>query len=336
MGDVQVAEATAPEVAGFTSRGARAIALTVYLTVLLAWIWKVGVPTDTLQIFVWIWAAAIAWNVQAPKRHHLGFVRDWWLPLVVLLVYLYSRGFADEIGLFSVHFTSPIAIDRWLFDGALPSQYLQDRWCGDTCNYYVPPRWYDVALTAVYYSHFLVAPTVAFVLWLRNRATWIHFMRRYLTINIVGLIGYITVPMAPPWMASDFGLIDGGVARLTGRGWSEIGLGGFHQALADVGNPTAAMPSLHAGIAALVAMYAVQRLRSPWRWLLLAYPLVMSLMLVYYGEHYVIDLIAGWLVAIAVLAGCSAWERLFGRQGTDQLQDAVPSQRLADADNRST
>jgi len=321
MGDMPVAalEARRDDI---TTRRARAVAVGLYLVIFLAWVIKIGIPTDSLLIFGWIWAATVAWNIQAPRRQHLEFVRDWWIPLAVLLVYLYSRGSADEVGLFSVHFTPPIEIDRWLFGGALPTQYLQDRWCGTECSYAVPPNWYDVTFTAWYYSHFLVAPTVAVVLWLRNRDSWLRFMRPYLAINVVGLIGYITVPTAPPWMASEEGLIPGGVRRLTGRGFAEIGLGGFHQQLANTGNPVAAMPSLHAGIGALVVMYGVYRLRTWWRWLLLAYPVIMSTMLVYYGEHYVIDILAGWAAAGLVLVGSHVWETRFNRIPDDEHQTA--------------
>jgi membrane-associated phospholipid phosphatase len=72
------------------------------------------------------------------------------------------------------------------------------------------------------------------------------------------------------------------------------------------------MPSLHAGISFLVALYAIQRLRSRWRWALVAYPLTMSFALVYDGEHYVIDILAGVALALAVLAACSFWERSRG------------------------
>ena len=72
------------------------------------------------------------------------------------------------------------------------------------------------------------------------------------------------------------------------------------------------MPSLHAGIAFMVAIYGIQKLRTPWRFLLVAYPLTMSFALVYYGEHYVIDVIAGALFAVAVLAVCSFYERSRG------------------------
>ena len=92
-------------------------------------------------------------------------------------------------------------------------------------------------------------------------------------------------------------------------GWADIGLSRVNVILDGVGNPVAAMPSLHAGIALMVAVYAVQRLRSPYRWLLLVYPMLMALALVDFGEHYVIDILAGWLLAGIVLIGCHRWER---------------------------
>jgi membrane-associated phospholipid phosphatase len=37
-----------------------------------------------------------------------------------------------------------------------------------------------------------------------------------------------------------------------------------------------------------------------WRWLLPLYPLAMAFSLVYMGEHYVIDILLGWLYAVVV------------------------------------
>ena len=67
---------------------------------------------------------------------------------------------------------------------------------------------------------------------------------------------------------------------------------------------------VHFPIAFLVAAYAIIRLRAWWRWLLVLYPVAMGVALVYNAEHYVIDVLAGWLVAVLVLVGCSLWERL--------------------------
>ena len=101
----------------------------------------------------------------------------------------------------------------------------------------------------------------------------------------------------------------GAVTRITGRGWSGIGLDRIDVILMGVGNPVAAMPSLHAGVSFLIALNGVHRLRTRWRWLLVAYPLSMSTALVYYAEHYVVDVLAGALLACLVLVATSRWER---------------------------
>jgi membrane-associated phospholipid phosphatase len=134
-------------------------------------------------------------------------------------------------------------------------------------------------------------------------------MRRYVAINFGALVCYILYPMAPPWMASEQGYVHGAIPRLTSRGWRDLGLDRFNLILQGVGNPVAAMPSLHAGITFLVAMYGIWRLRSPLRYLLVLYPVAMSTTLVYYGEHYVVDVLAGAVLAALVMVGCGMWER---------------------------
>ncbi len=295
-----------------TRAWARTAALLLYATALLLWISGFGVPSDAVQIFAWLWFATIAWNVEAPPRQHLGFLRDWWVPMAALIVYFYSRGLADEVFGMPVHIGMPITVDSWLFAGDLPSYWLQERLCGSPCVKSSEPRWYDLFFAVVYTTHFVAGLTLAMVLWLRSRGEWKKWMRRYVGANLTALVIYVIYPMAPPWMASEEGYLTHEVMRITHRGWEEVGLGRFHLVLTGVGNPVAAMPSLHAGIAFLIALYGIQRFAHPSRWLLLAYPLVMSLGLVYFGEHYVIDIVAGALLAAAVLAACTWWERSRG------------------------
>jgi membrane-associated phospholipid phosphatase len=311
MGEAAVSQAVDQQVAApvVTTRRARMIAMITYVVVLAAYSKLVGLPADLIQVTLWMWLGTIAWNIQAPWRAHLVFLRDWWPAIAVLQVYVYSRGITSHLGL-PVHITEPIHVDDWLGGGTLPTQRLQESLCGDPCARSIPARWYDGGLTIVYYTHFIAAPLVALVLYLRNRLSWISFMRRYVALFLAGLFFYITYPMAPPWMASEDGYVDGDtVIRLTGRGWSVIGLEHFQQVLSRLGNPVAAMPSLHAAVAALIAFYAVARLRSPWRFVLLVYPVAMGFMLVYYGEHYVIDIIAGWALAAFIMWACANWER---------------------------
>ena len=149
---------------------------------------------------------------------------------------------------------------------------------------------------------------------MRKREEWLKWMRRYVTINFGALVIYVLYPMAPPWLAAEKGYIDAPLVRITGRGWHDLGLGRFDLVLQGVGNPVAAMPSLHAGITFLVAMYGIWRLRTPLRWLLVLYPIAMSTALVYYGEHYVVDVLAGGFLAAVVMVACGLWERRRARQ----------------------
>lgn len=290
----------------------RLVAMLVYTAALAAWVVVVGLPNDPIGVFLWFWAAGVAWNIDAPRAYHLRFPSDWWPVLVALTVYWFTRGLADEIGM-PVHVTEPIAADQWLnglFGGshtAIPTEELQRALCGDPCMRGSDPRWYDLVFSLVYTSHFLVGISMAVVLWVRNRTTWTLWMRRFLAINFAGLVIYFAYPMAPPWMASRDGLLPP-LPRITSRGFSDIGLERANIVLQGMANPVAAMPSLHAGVAFLVAFWGIWRLRTPLRHLLIIYPLLMSFALVYFAEHYVIDLIAGGLLAALVMAGCRMWE----------------------------
>jgi membrane-associated phospholipid phosphatase len=308
-GDLASAPAPAPAAGrGLPRRRRRPVAVLAYAVAIGAWTWFVGMPNDTIQIVLWLWLGTIAWNVDAEPRRHLEFLRDWWAPVLALVVYFYSRGLADELHR-DVSVQMPIDVDRWLFGGTLPTETLQLAWCGNPCDPGSDPRWYDLLFTTVYASHFVTGLTVAAVLWVRNRQEFSRWMRRLLAISYGALAVYVAYPMAPPWWASRDGYVDGDLHRITGRGWEDIGIERLNLLLGGVGNKVAAMPSLHAGIAFLVAVWAVHRLRSPWRWTLLLYPVAMGVTLVYYAEHYVVDILAGWALGVLVLVGCSLWER---------------------------
>ena len=162
----------------------------------------------------------------------------------------------------------PIRVDEWLFGGTSPTVRLQDAWCGDPCVRTLPPRWYDVLLTTVYASHFLVALTLAGVLWVRNRVEWVRWLRRYITLLFAGLAIYVVYPMAPPWMAARDGYLDRGAPDHPSRLVQLSGGIDLHRQtmiMWGMANKVAAMPSLHCGIAFLVALYGISRLRtSPW------------------------------------------------------------------------
>jgi membrane-associated phospholipid phosphatase len=85
------------------------------------------------------------------------------------------------------------------------------------------------------------------------------------------------------------------------------------------------MPSLHTGVAPTIALYGVWRLTSRWRWLLLLYPLAMGTTLVYFGEHYVVDLLAGALLACLVMLLMPVYERWRGFAPRSQVPRGQPT-----------
>ncbi|MGH3545631.1 MAG: phosphatase PAP2 family protein [Mycobacteriales bacterium] len=249
-----------------------------------------GFPTDTVLIFAWLMAAAVCWNIGQPWRCHLQWIRDWGPILGLLLVYDLSRGIAENGRV--PHVTEMITIDKALFDGQLPTVWLQ--------QHFYDPRgvhWWDVFGSFVYMSHFVVSLGVAIVLWLHRRRLWAAFMRRWFFLAALGVVTFFLYPAAPPWWAAKSGYIAESVPRISTRGWGAIGLEGTGRLLNHgqaMSNPVAAMPSLHSAFAALVAVFLAGLVAKKWWPLLLAYPLVMTLTLVYSGEHYVTDVLVGW------------------------------------------
>jgi hypothetical protein len=272
-------------------------------------------------------------------RRILYIVRDWLPFALVLIAYDLSRGAADMIGRPTL-WEWPVEVDRWLFFGTVPTVWLQE-------ELKLPrPPWWEVVISGVYMSFFILPYVVAAALWLRDREEWKAFIRLFVGLSVAGLAIYAIVPAAPPWAAarctpsdvaggpanpgcmfkSARGVPDGGllgamqstqdgangwVERIVGRGWGKLNLHSA-TALLDQGqasvNLVAAIPSLHAGMTAAVAVFLWNRVHRGWRPLLVAYPLVMAFTLVYTAEHYVIDILLGWALAAVVLAALARFE----------------------------
>jgi len=176
--------------------------------------------------------------------------------------------------------------------------------------------WWHVVVTTVYVSHFLVTPIIAAVLWLRDRRRWMNFTANVVGVALLGVAIYILVPAAPPWYAAAEGVIPP-VERLSGLGWDVVGLHGagalFDQGQAKV-NLVAAIPSLHTAYAVLVLLFFWPVLNRLGRVLLTCYPLMMGLILVYSGEHYVVDVVLGWACAAVVASSVALISRLSQRR----------------------
>ncbi|HEX5994113.1 MAG TPA: phosphatase PAP2 family protein [Jiangellales bacterium] len=281
--------------------------LTVYLIVLVTSIVRDGLPTHRIDQTIWILAGIVAAKLGRNWRVHLRAIVDW-LPLLgALLLYDFTRGIADTLGM-PLRVAELVDAERFLFAGELPTVWLQER-------FYTPgdPQWWDVVASAVYFSHFVVPWAIAAAFYMVSRPLWWRYIRIVLLLSYAGLLTYILVPAAPPWYAAWSGTIDEPVERNIGSGWAVIGLrfasAWFNDVRADA-NAVAALPSLHAGFALLVTvgMWPVAR---HWllRILLAGFPIAMGVTLVYSGEHYVVDVLLGFAYVALIMLGLRAWDR---------------------------
>jgi membrane-associated phospholipid phosphatase len=267
-------------------------------------IFTVGVPTSHDLVFAWFALGMAAFSVADLRRRVSRLVVEW-LPFIgVLFVYDRLRGIADGL-VFPARELPQIKIETAIFGTPAPTVWLQSHlWHGAH-----DLRWWDYAAWSVYLTHFFATLVVAAVLW-----TWAHdrfarFATMVCVLALTGFATYVLYPAVPPWMAAQQGNL-GEANRSIGIIWHHVPIahfGSLFEKGQHYANNVAAMPSLHAAYALLVTLY-LWRLVPRWsRPLLALYPPAMVFALVYTGEHYVVDCLAGWMYALATYFGVNAF-----------------------------
>src|SRR5262249_13776205 len=115
---------------------------------------------------------------------------------------------------------------------------------------------------------------------------------------------YVVLPSAPPWMASEEGMIEP-VVRTSGDGLELLGLGRTKRLL-DFGqensNKVAAVPSIHAAHSLAVPLRFLGEASPTLRTFSALYPIAMGATLVATAEHYVMDIGLGFAFTLAAHA----------------------------------
>ena len=267
-----------------------------------------GLPVARMPALGWVSTAFIIGNVGKPMRNQLQMIGDLTLYACMWLSYDFSRGIADSLG-FPLQVELPRNIDKVLFLGNDPNTWMQQQLWNRNI------QWYDVFGSIIYFTHFFVPVATSVYLWIRYREQWIRYIRRFASVLFAGVLTYIVMPTVPPWMAASdqypYQILEP-LQRSTGRGWSWLGLDTVGNVLLrgqQQSNPTAALPSLHAAFALFVVVFFWQRITKPWvRYMSLLFPLSMAWSLVYFGEHYVTDILAGWAYVGASFWFWNRWE----------------------------
>lgn len=212
-------------------------------------------------------------------RPYWEIVRDWFPFLVILLMYYSLWGNATHLLITIDRDAALIAWDQRLF-GFQASVALQR---------YVSPL-LTTWMVCAYAFHILNIPIVACFLYLRRtRTRFREMMCGVIVVVFFGLLGYLLVPAIGPL----YTLRDQFTVPLTPAYAvfnREVEFMDFARIQRDV------FPSLHVGISFVVWLYAYRNSRRLF-WILA--PLILSLWFstVYLRYHYLVDILAGLVLA---------------------------------------
>jgi membrane-associated phospholipid phosphatase len=193
----------------------------------------------------------------------------------------------------------PISVDRVLGLGVPPTVRLQ--------RDFADPGHINRLERGLVWCHWIwfMVPhgSVIYVMWRRPERFGSAAARMYAVFDM-GAVFYWAIPTAPPWYAARHGRlqeVDGRGVRRMMIEYGEQFWGDRWTDLYDVlgGNPLAAMPSLHFATSLMGAhlLSEVGPVSGAIGW---TYALTLGLALVYLGEHYAADLVAGAALAETV------------------------------------
>ncbi len=202
----------------------------------------------------------------------------------------------------TAHIKEPYDLEKSLF-GIMDNGILK------TPNEYFAAHTHKLLdfLSGFFYINWMPIPLgFGFYLFLKNKKTFLEFGLAFLLVNIVGFAIYYLYPAAPPWYVGQYGFnlkigVPGSRAGLA-RFDALIHYPLFQNIYHKNANVLAAMPSLHATYPLIVFYYSIKA-KMP-KWIIGIFGIFMLgiwFAAIYSNHHYVIDVLAGIIIAVIVL-----------------------------------
>lgn len=255
--------------------------------------------------------APSAAGIAAPSIGHVARPRSrWWLELLTIAwlgwVYDAITNLAPlRLHAALGHATSILDLEQSL--GIAPERTL-DHWLA---------AHHTLGLWLSYYydnAHFVVTLGILGWLWWRRTDIYRPLRTALVLTNLLAFVVFWLYPVAPPRMLGGFT----DVVASTGA------IGSWHSgALASQANQVAAMPSLHIAWALWCTAAVWLASRRTWvRVLAAVYPLTVAFVVISTGNHFVLDLVGGVVVAMLACLLVLAYER---RRGARRDGGVLPS-----------
>jgi hypothetical protein len=174
--------------------------------------------------------------------------------------------------------------------------------------------------------HYIVTPAVLIWLWRRYPTSYSPARTVLIATTVIGLVGFSLLPVAPPRLLGGF---QDTMAHFSNWGWWSTA-GSAPRGLGSDTNQFAAMPSLHVGWALWCGWQMVKfGQHRITRWLGIAYPIVLSVVVMATANHYLLDVVAG-IVVVGAGAGLAhlftiGSRRLWPHRIPGAIEAATPS-----------
>jgi uncharacterized membrane protein YbhN (UPF0104 family) len=173
----------------------------------------------------------------------------------------------------------------------------------------------DIANWTYFNCQFTITFSVVLWVYLRRNGAYARLRNTLLAVDLIGLVGYLAYPAAPPRMLPALGFADT---------LNQTSVNHQSGAVAALSNPYAAMPSLHTAYALIIGLTARRLVRSRWlRIMWTLYPGLVVFSIIATGNHFVLDAAAGAAVAATAAVAIAAAPRI-GRPPMPSLWTAGP------------
>jgi inositol phosphorylceramide synthase catalytic subunit len=266
-----------------------------------------NVATRTIKPYHWLLLLLIPGAALAAERGRRLFAD--WAPLFLTWIAYDRLRWVQPLLLPRVWVSAPYEVERALFGWAAGGEapaHAASRWL-DAASISAPGFALSALLQAIYFSHVVAYPLLFLTWWLRGRSRgrdrerFATHVWAFALLNALGFVGYVLLPVAPPWWVSLYGTAQPSQELAASAPLAEAIHGALTQrTIATAPNWFAAFPSLHGAYPVLLFILAWPGRNRTWLAGIALYGSLMWASTVVLNLHYVVDLVAGALLAACV------------------------------------
>ena len=220
-----------------------------------------------------------------PYKRNKEFLKDWWLFSLLITLYEYLRGYADNLFFSNSEIVNNIETKLFGYNLTIFLQKI------------LPPERFPknlMLLFSLFYSSFFwMWGVIALFFWFKSKDTFKKFTMSLLVLNYISLVIFILIPTSPPWYLESIHKIKG-IERVLLTNSTYFNL---KPLLFFDPNPFAALPSLHFAWSFLISLFLIKYIKKI-GYVSLIYPGIVGFFVIYAGEHYLIDIFLGGILVV--------------------------------------